>query len=563
MRAKVIFLISFVCLLTLGLSIYAPHIDRLAQNNPWLARFISYSSPGSDDGSDLAADQGTLERVYVTITGNDPVHGLSFQGMNRLGQTDSLAMEPSLPAVFLAGDPERFDAQAEEGETVPNATIEQRGYSARIADQKSYKIRLQPGTLWHNQEVLNLNKHAFDYTRVRNKLSYDLLRLIPDLVSMDTRFVQLFVKDTTNPPQPGQFVDYGLFTHVEQPNRDFLKRVGLDPDGYLYKAVQFEFYRYPELLRNRSDPLYDKAAFETVLGISGREYHEKLIAMLEEVNDESKDFDEVFHKHFDQDNFLTWIAVNLIMGNLDTTGNNFYLYSSRFTDKWYFLPWDYDKAWNFDWQWGYDAAGIHPAREGLSLYWGWPLARRFFENPDHVEALNEKMAELSQIITEKRTRALLEEYYPVVKPMATRLPDVQLLPEDIERFDEEYYALAKFPAQSLEKYYANLEKPMPVFMGGPWFEADRMTFTWGQSFDLQGDELFYDLQISTAPDFSNVVREYGGLQVYEMTMEPLDPGVYYWRIIVRDSKGHEQVAFESFIDDELRFYHGVKQFTLE
>ncbi|MBP1154259.1 MULTISPECIES: CotH kinase family protein [unclassified Paenibacillus] len=552
MRSKVLLLIIFVFPVVIWISIYTVRMDPELKAPPFWSQFISYSSQASNNEHE--EKNKPLEKMYVTVLDKDPAYGYTFQDMNQMNQKESLEQEPRLSAMLQIGSLQEAEVRA---------TIEQRGNSVRQSDLKSFKIRMDEEGPWNQQHIINLNKHPFDYTRIRNKLSYDYLSLIPELASSETQFTQLYVKDLTANPPEQEFVDYGLFTHVEQVNRGFLKRNGLDADGYLYKAINFEFYRYPELLRDRDDPLYDKAKFETVLSISGREYHEKLIRMLDDVNNDQLNFDRVFNKYFDKNNFLSWIAFNLMTGNLDTTGNNFFLYSSRFSDTWYFIPWDYDKAWNYDWQWGNKGNTIHPTREGLSLYWGWPLAKKFFQNPANVEALNEKMETLSGIMNKERTKALLDQYYPTIQPMVLRSPDVQLLPKDVQRFDEEYYSLADFTSNSLDKYYTHLEKPMPVFIGGPWLDKDRMTFTWGPSYDLQGDEIYYDVQIAQTPDFSTMVYENKGLQETELTMERLPVGVYYWRVIIRDSQGHEQIAFESFIDGNGKFFHGVKQIIIE
>lgn len=533
---------------------YIERTDHAFKEEPFWSQFISYSAPDSTDEDDEQTNK-PLEKMYVTILEKDPEYGYTFQEMNQMNQKESLEKEPRLSASLQIGSPQ---------ETPAHATIEQRGNSVRQPDLKSFKIRLnEEEKPWNQQHIINLNKHPFDYTRIRNKLSYDYLSLIPELAGSDTQFVQLYVKDLTANPADQEFVNYGLFTHVDQVNKGFLKRNGLDADGYLYKAINFEFYRHPELLRDRNDPLYDKAKFETVLNIGGREYHEKLLNMLEDVNNDTLNFDRVFDKYFDKNNFLSWIAFNLLTGNLDTTGNNFFLYSSRFSDKWYFIPWDYDKAWNYDWQWGSNGSDIHPTREGLSLYWGWPLARKFFQNPDNVTALNEKLEALSEIMNENQTKAFLDQYYPTVQPMVLQSPDVRLLPKDLERFNEEYCSLAVYPSKRLEKYYTLLPKPMPVFIGGPWLDGDRMTFTWWKSYDLQGEEIAYDLQIAQTPDFSTIVFENKGLKETDLTMERLPAGEYYWRVTIRDSQGNEQIAFESFVDETGKFYHGVKTFVLE
>lgn len=79
---------------------------------------------------------------------------------------------------------------------------------------------------------------------------------IDEMMSLRTTFVHLYVKDTTAGGS-GQFVDYGLYTQVEQLNKTALKTHGLDKNGHLYKINLFEFFRYEDVIRMADDPLYD------------------------------------------------------------------------------------------------------------------------------------------------------------------------------------------------------------------------------------------------------------------------------------------------------------------
>lgn len=81
---------------------------------------------------------------------------------------------------------------------VPNATVQIRGQTSSQNAQKNYKIELKKnkGT-WRGQRTINLNKHMTEGMRFRNKLAYDLIRGIPQMVGLRTQFVHLYVKDNT------------------------------------------------------------------------------------------------------------------------------------------------------------------------------------------------------------------------------------------------------------------------------------------------------------------------------------------------------------------------------
>ena len=137
------------------------------------------------------------------------------------------------------------------GESVPNATVQIRGQTSSQNAQKNYKIELKKnkGT-WRGQRTINLNKHMTEGMRFRNKLAYDLIRGIPQMVGLRTQFVHLYVKDNTE--ESGvKFEDYGIYTQVEQLNKTALKSHGLDSNGQLYKINSFEFYRYEDIIKKK------------------------------------------------------------------------------------------------------------------------------------------------------------------------------------------------------------------------------------------------------------------------------------------------------------------------
>ncbi|CAM4060306.1 exopolysaccharide Pel transporter PelG [Paenibacillus alkaliterrae] len=446
------------------------------------------------------------------------------------------------------------------GTTDANGTISLRGNSSRYASQRSYKIKLndQAG-LWHDQRTLNLNKHSSDPSRIRNKLSFDIFETLPNMASLRTQFVQLYVKDLSEGGTKDKpFDDYGLFTHVEQPNELYLKNHWLDPYGQLYKAVMFEFYRYPDEIKSQSDSNYDKAAFETRLEMNGREDHDKLIAMLDDVNNMAIPINDVIEKHFDLDNYLTWLAANILMDNMDTSAQNFMLYSPLNSNKWYFLPWDYDGAWEKP----RDSSNINSYQSGISNYWGSRLHNRFFRSEDNVRKLKDKIDELYVTINNDTIGKMLESLRGVAEPFIKRMPDIGFMPIEVDELNEEYERIAGVPLRSLERFKMDLEKPKPFYLGDIVNKDGKQTFVWDPSFDLQGDDLVYDFIVAKDSAFTQIIEK--RLNLHDTTIElALSPGTYYWKVIARDKLGHEQTAFDIYYDIEGDRNYGVREAKVE
>lgn len=84
------------------------------------------------------------------------------------------------------------------GEEAPNATVQVRGQTSSTYTQKNYKVELKKGKgTWRQQRAIALNKHMGEGMRFRNKMAYDLIRGIPQMMGLRTQFVHLWVCDQT------------------------------------------------------------------------------------------------------------------------------------------------------------------------------------------------------------------------------------------------------------------------------------------------------------------------------------------------------------------------------
>lgn len=452
------------------------------------------------------------------------------------------------------------DGALGEGMTADNATLRLRGASSRQAPQKSFRIKLDDNAgLWRGQQVMMLNKHSYEQARVRNKLSFDLFKTIPNFTSLRTSFVHLFINDE----------DMGLYTQVERPGKSFLRDHGLDEQGQLYKAQDFEFsYIEPEVVANPS-------RMEEVMDAKANPNHEKLLALIEDVEDETLDINELIEKRFNRENYLTWLAVNAITANFDTNTQNFFLYSPSDRSGWYFLPWDYDDSLG-----ARDQRGeITPPRfaAGVANWAVVPLHRRFFRDPKNVSDLIAKIEEIAaNYINDERIGSHLDSYSDIVRGYTTVPPDVLLLPirseedeeltaeESIVEFDAEYAKLRTAASKALADYMAALVRPMPVYLNHPKVIAGGMSFSWDESFDLQGDELTYDLLVGTSPDLradSLLVERLGMTATSVETSPAFAPGSYFAQVVIRDDDdpiNNYQTCSEISSDE----YPGVLEFKV-
>lgn len=478
-----------------------------------------------------------VENLYVTVLPPKEEKAVTFNELNNnVNLTNDVYnndTDDPVSEIYFSTGPDMVSENEQ-----ATGTIEIRGQSSRTSQQKSYKIKLNNNSDgWHGFKVLNLNKHFYDELRIKNKLSFDLFKNINNITSYRTKFIKLHIRDLSQEGN-GEYESYGLYTFIEQPNKTYLKEHNLDPNGYFYKAEYFEFFRYEDIIKQQSDPTYDEAMFESILETRGNSSNKKLIEMLDAVNDYSRDINEVVDKYFDEDNMLTWVASNILMNNYDTSSRNFLIYNGLNSDQWFFVPWDYDATWSSD------AKPEESWEFGIANYWGMSLFNRYFKYEENVQSLNEKIEELYEIINEENVLSLVNKYYDMVEIELYLPPDNQFMKVTQDKYREEIELLAKVPEVNRDRYYRDLERPLPFFLWEGKVENEEIVFTWDKSYDMQDDEITYEFILAKDIGFNEIVTTVEGLKEEICTIAKVPEGQYYWRVIARDSQGNWRYPFD-------------------
>lgn len=445
------------------------------------------------------------------------------------------------------------------GQSAPNCTVQVRGQTSSSLAQKNYKISVKDNKgEWNGQTTIALNKHQSDGLRFRNKMAYDLMAGIDEMMGLRTTFVHLYVKDTTAGGS-GEFVDYGLYTQVEQLNKTALKTHGLDKNGHLYKINFFEFFRYEDVIRMADDPLYDLAAFEELLEVKGDDDHTKLIQMLEAVNDYARPAEEVLEEYFDIENMAYWMAFHLLMGNRDTQSRNVYIYSPLNSNKWYFYSWDNDgmlRRTEYALQDRSDGLGWE---DGVSNYWGNVLFQRALKTETFRTALDAAVEDLYAYFSPQRINAMVQQYSAVIKPYLYRMPDAEYAPLTQTQYDQVAAALSSEIETNYRSYKASYDKPMPFYIGVPRKEEGKLLFQWDPAYDFDGESVTYTFELASDYTFANPIVRQEGLVLPEYRFDQLPAGQYFVRVTATNASGYSQYAFDYYVIESGKVY-GVKCF---
>lgn len=234
-----------------------------------------------------------------------------------------------------------------EGETDSEgavSSIHARGNSSFTgAEKKSYKVTLEEaGDLLGMGEGTNwvLAANAFDVTKLRNGLAYELARELGLRYAMDTRYVDVWcngeyagnyllcesVEVDTNRVDIGAAAGSYLFVtdHVEEGDVTFV-----DPISYRTYII-----RYPQ-----ESTQEDADAF-----LSRIEQIEELIA-----DCDTEEKYETLKEYIDMDSFAIMYLMNLLTNEVDTNVLSVWYYLDGSDGKLYMGPaWDYDRAWGND-----------------------------------------------------------------------------------------------------------------------------------------------------------------------------------------------------------------------
>lgn len=513
-------------------------------------------------------DDSGVVTMYLTVSrGNDSENtNHSWAQINHYSAYDYAAMgvpRYQANALLQVGDENGpLPGELGYGVEAPNATVQIRGQTSSRNAQKNYKIEIKKNKgSWRGQRTIALNKHMSEGLRFRNKMAYDLIKGIDQMMGLRTQFVHLYVKDLTD-SSSGVFEDYGLYTQVEQLNKTALKAHGLDSTGQLYKVNFFEFYRYEDAIKLTTDPTFDQAKFDSYLETKGSSDHSKLIEMLEKLNDESQPMEKLLETYFDVENIAYWMAFQLLTDNVDTQSRNMYLYSPQNSDTWYILDWDNDDMLRRkehelirftdaeSWEWG------------ISNYWGNVLFRRCLQTASYREALDTAVQELHDYLNADRIEEMTAHYRTITEQYIWQMPDMEHLPLTRTQYDMVAKALPEEIEENYQQYPEGYHYPMPFYIGTPSLQNGVLQLSWDTSYDFNAEDISYTVELARDYQFRQMVyREEHVVLPLTQTAAPA-AGQYFIRVRATNASGYTQDAFDYYVIDSGKVY-GVKCFYIQ
>jgi len=455
-----------------------------------------------------------------------------------------------------------------------NAELRQRGGGARLAPQKSFRLRFEDkDAIWRGERRLLLNKHPYESTRIRNKLAMDLMAEVPHLESFRTQFVNLFIDDGAG------LVDQGLYTHIEGPGGRYLERRGLNDDDRLYKANSFTFSAFDLLqigVDEQGEPL-DEDLFEDLIEVENGEDHRPLVKMMEALHDPSRSFESVLDEHFNRNNVLTWLAMNILVHQTDAVRHNYILHNPVGTERFYFVPWDYDMTFDVNEEPGQDFSNASLRARlayGYAANAGNEFVDRFYRLPgthERILAVAEWLR--ANHVTDANVDEKARGYAALVAPYQTRAPDSAYNPAYLESAVTQF---ADYVGQNMEALRTRFSMPLPPTALPVRREGEQVVFSWTPGYDVTGGRITHEAQLSASPGFEPdtlIAQDVGlpasgpgGAQTaveWRVDALRLPPGTNYLRVIARSVDRPERdwqvVSNRTVVGNTT--YRGVMAFT--
>jgi hypothetical protein len=304
-----------------------------------------------------------------------------------------------------------------DGETVHGIGLRYKGngtfLEGHASGKYSFKVdfdHYQDGLEFRGLTQINLHNNASDPSMLREALSYELFR---EAGIPCSRVGWAMVKLTV----PGRFEkkNLGLYSLVEQVDKRFLKDRFGSAEGLLLKPSTFIPFRH----FGEDWTHYERAYFPKTEATPGQ--RRRLIEftrLVQQAGDTA--FERQVGDYLDMDEFLRFLAVNVLLCNLDSFlggSQNHYVYLDPETDKFQLWPWDLDHSFG-----AFPLVGTPETRRKMSIQkpnWGSNrLIERVLAIPRYRQAYHHDLERyLDTIFAENKLRRQIRETADFLRPL--------------------------------------------------------------------------------------------------------------------------------------------------
>ncbi|KAA3620088.1 MAG: T9SS C-terminal target domain-containing protein [Calditrichaeota bacterium] len=230
-------------------------------------------------------------------------------------------------------------------DTVENVGFRLRGNTSRYSKKKSFKVDFNnfiSGQDFYGLEKFNINGEHNDPSIMRAMISWQLFKNA-GIPASRSNYAAFFINNSYK----------GLYVLVEHIDEEYIQARFDGPLGNLYKCL------WPADLDNlgqnpdayKFEP-YGRPVYDLKTNKVANDYSD-LANFINFINTTSgSQFTREIEEKFNVPYFLRFLALNTLLGMWDDywfNKNNYYLYHNLHSDKFEFVPYDYDNTYGIDW----------------------------------------------------------------------------------------------------------------------------------------------------------------------------------------------------------------------
>ena len=296
--------------------------------------------------------------------------------------------------------------------------------------------------------------------------------------------------------------------------------------------------------------------------------------MLQAINDPNRSFDSVLDQYFNRANALAWVSANILLRQADAVRHNYILYNPTGSQKFFFIPWDYDEAMGI-WREPPNDLSNDSLRQRYEYGYGLASGNVFLEKYYRLPGIHNKILQnvdslRQNHITDEVMTDKVNRFYSLVAPHETRLPDSANNPWFNVGSAANMASGPRLNAEALRDRFRVLigaKLVTPVKQGASW------QFSWIPAYDVTGTSgsIRYRLQVAKKPTFdsSSIVADIGsianaaGRVNQSVDSERLSSGTYYARVIATPANEPDrfwQISGNK-LSDSTGNYYGVLKFS--
>ncbi len=268
------------------------------------------------------------------------------------------------------------------GGSSSSSIFPKRSHKFEFNDENEFKF----SDKFKRADEFNLNAIYNDTTYMRDFLSWETLKNagVPGCYSTN-----IHVR------QNGEF--YGLEIHVEQVDGHFLRRLGFNDNGSLYKAAKNGTFLLPSDIENskfekkRPDDTNFVDLAELIAGLNLPSWTEKETYMFDNINIPEA---------------VNYLAAHRLFMDWDYAHKNYYMYNdSNDSGEWFIFPWDKDLTFGYVW----NGTNIFADNDYFRSEDGHGVSSMFFQEKNVLYS-NIFFSPVFQQMYARRTRSLIDEF---------------------------------------------------------------------------------------------------------------------------------------------------------